>query len=133
MRSICAFEPGWKTIRSRIIPTAAMPSEAVSALAATGRATVREVAVSTASETAARAAARITRSATKPSNPALSQAPKSVDAGPTGISLNPLYQSKKKSAISRSSPPSAAITSPRLSLPRSTFAILLNGPDQVAH
>ena len=62
-------------MRSSTITTAAMPSPAVSALAATGSATVRDVAVTTARPTAAIAAARITRFAIVPVKPWPSQAP----------------------------------------------------------
>ena len=41
--SMNSFGPGWNTIRKSTITKAAMPSPAVSALAATGSATVREV------------------------------------------------------------------------------------------
>ena len=52
-RSTTSFGPGWNTMRSSTITTAPIPSPAVIALAATGSATVRDVAVRIASAIAA--------------------------------------------------------------------------------
>ena len=119
-----SFGPGWNTMRSSTITTAAIPSPAVSALAATGSATVREVAVTTASPIAASAAARITRSAIVPVKPWPSQAPKPAlftETSPNGVLMSapPAYQSTKNIETSSTIPPTAAIISPRLNLPRS--------------
>src|SRR4051812_4597311 len=137
-RSIRLFGPGWKIMRSRTIATAAMPSAVVIALAATGSAMVRDVAVSTASVIAASAALRITRLAMKPKNPSPSQAPKSpctFTVVPRGSVTDApaLYQSTKNSAISSRMPPTAATSSPRLSLPMSIGPILLDGSDRYLH
>ena len=94
------------------------------ALAATGSATVREVAVSTASVIAATAALRMITLATKPKKPSPSHAPKSpwtLMVAPSGsvTEAAALYQSTKNRAISSRIPPTAATSSPRLSLPMS--------------
>ena len=113
-------------MRSSTITTAAIPSPAVSALAATGSATVREVAVTTARPIAASAAARITRFGDRAGEPWPSQGPKpapsrdvaewGADVRADGVPVHEEHRDQQHDA------PAAAIISPRLSLPRSISA-----------